>query len=176
MLSNLYLSKHPFKILFLVLLSVFLILAGILIISRYNENRRLAEQAEYEQLVSDVNKLTFAKQYDQATEKLTSFITKSSNKEHQYVAMNQLGTVYLQQGKYQEALDWFQKADQIGIENDPASSLGIAMAAEALGEKPTAINAYQKAIAILQKNDADPFTAEDIKNYENQIKILEDTE
>ena len=65
---------------------------------------------------------------------------------------NDLGAVYLQTGRYQDAADTLQKALKVGNTPDTWTNLGVANAW--MGRFSEALPAYQKAVEISPASDA----------------------
>lgn len=138
-----------------------------------SDQRNKVAEAEFVELTKSVNDLTYKKDYEQATAKLTDYASRTSNQEYKYSALTQLGAVYLNQADYQKALEIFVVAKDIDNQNDLAAVVGIALAAEQLGEKKVAVEAYKAAIEILKIRNNEGYAAQDIKHYESKIKLLE---
>lgn len=140
---------------------------------RYVENRQAAEKSEFESLIKLARSLSFQKKYEEAATQLKNYIDDSPKKEYVFEATIQLGSAYLNWGKYQEALTTFRAADELKGPNPLAATVGIALAAERLGDKATAVESYKKAIEILRLKGDDSFIAQEIRHYEQQISELE---
>lgn len=140
---------------------------------RYIENRQAAEQSEFESLIKLANSLSFQKKYDEAVTQLERYIADAPKKEYKLEATIQLGSIYLNWGKNQEALSAFQAAEGMNGPNPLAPAVGIALAAERLGDKAAAIQAYNRAIIILEPQRNEGYVAEDIRYYQEKVQALE---
>lgn len=151
-----------------------IVLVGLVFGGRmYLQNRQRTAEVEFDVLTKSVNTLTFQKKYDEAVAELNDYIAKAPNQKYKSEAMAQLGSVYLNYGKFPEALSVFQEADKLGGTNKLSSAVGMALAAERLGDKAVAIDAYKKVIELLRPHINEGFVAQDIKQYEAKIQTLE---
>lgn len=112
------------------------------------------------------------------------YVNRPPRKELRYDAMIFLANAYYEAQKYPQAIEWYNKArDEKGADTS-ATSYGIALSAQAVGDKDQAIAAYQKTIEIVSKykdslpeNDLNRFQAEnDIATYQKKIDQLKSGE
>lgn len=152
-----------------------IVLIGLVLGGRiYVQNRQQAAEAEFQAVTKLANSLSFQRKYDEAATQLKNYIAESPKKEYEFEATIHLGSVYLNWSKYQEAMTAFRAADELNGPNPLAAAVGIALAAERLGDKATAIQAYNNAIEILEPKRNEGYVAEDITYYQAKVQALEE--
>ncbi|MCJ7664542.1 MAG: tetratricopeptide repeat protein [Desulfobacterales bacterium] len=88
--------------------------------------------------------------YDHAIADFDLFLKRSSEPFLRAIALNALGNSYWAQGKYQQAIDCFQRVIASGDEwLKPYILVQMGMCWEKLGDKKKAIEAYQESFKLL---------------------------
>ena len=126
----------------------------------------------YGDLNSRVNELIVDNKYDEATAILKSFIKKTSSKQQKANAWGLLGTVYLNQKQYADALQAFSEEGKLTATPTPGMYSAIALTAEKQGDKKTALENYKKALDLAknQKNARD--TNRDVQYLTSRVRAL----
>lgn len=144
-------------------------------VERNRDSQAQKDKTAYEKIIVNSQTLITNGKYDTAISALNAYLKKDPPKEYQQRAYAQLGAAYANQGKFKEARDNYVKAQEIAGKPQLNTVLGIAYMSQALNDKDTAIENFNKAIELTEKSK-DPSAAQDIASYKNMIKQMQEGE
>lgn len=139
----------------------------------YRKQNTQLTQYEADQFQKDITTLQENKKYDEAEDKLNSYINdKNMSSDVKAQLIYALGTTFVQNKQYDKAVDAFKKSAEVKGSLTFTTAHSIADAAASSGDKTTAIEYYKKTIEIA-KTDDDPYDDQSIEAYERTIKYLQ---
>ena len=165
----------------LVTISAIVIVVALLVtvitvnILQKRENSSDKQQAAYASAYQQANDFIVRNQYDDAIERLNTYLQTNPSKDHKRSVYAQMATIYANKEDYKTAIEWYQKAESIGGKKHLDTATGLAYAYQSLGNKDKAIEYFNLAID-LTKSSGDPMADSDVESYTNQIKQLEGQE
>lgn len=120
-------------------------------------------QLTQKQLSDKTNSLQFEGKYEDAIKLNIQMYEASNNKTERYALALGIGNLYEHQKQWQEAIDWYTKAQkESGREKDKGVASGLGRCYEALGNKALAAKNYQIALDLVDHNkigwEADEYT------------------
>lgn len=134
------------------------------------------EKQRYMSLMTTTETLMNNQKYDAAEEQLTDYLKKDEpSQSYERGAYVRLATVYFNKNKYDQAIDYFKKAEAIDGKPKADVAVGIAYAYDGKGDKTNAISYFKEAVKLAEKS-SDPMAASDKRSYEFEIKRLEGAE
>lgn len=154
----------------LVALLLIVVVAANIINKRSNsaDKQKQAYTTAYQQ----ANDFAASEKYDDAINRLQTYLNTKPSKSYTRDVYAQLGTIYANKGDYAKAIQWYQKAESLGGKGHLDTTTGLAYAYESEGNKAKAIEYFNQAIELTKKS-GDPMANSDVESYQNQIKELE---
>jgi tetratricopeptide (TPR) repeat protein len=113
-------------------------------------NTPTAQSSGYKALEQKTSQLDRAGKYSEQAQQIEDYLKTNPPKDQQAAQLHQLGAAYMNAKEYQKAIDTFKKMSALDPQYAVAAYHGEAFAYEGLGDKPSAIDVYKKAIAAMR--------------------------
>jgi tetratricopeptide (TPR) repeat protein len=107
----------------------------------------------YSTAMSKAGQLDAAGKYDDEIASLSSYIATNPPSGYRYQALLRLGDLQYKQHKYGDAFISYEHAKALASQTNAHIELGIAQSAAALGDRPTAAQAYQELVKLTPVKD-----------------------
>lgn len=140
---------------------------------RADQSKR--DRDQYMTLMTTTERLIDNRKYQQAEQQLKSYLQKDVAEKYERGAAVRLATVYFNYEKYDQATEWYKKAEAIDGKPTADVAIGLAYTYDAKGDKANAIKYFKQAIELAEKSD-DPMAESDKRSYEFEVKRLEGEE
>jgi tetratricopeptide (TPR) repeat protein len=157
-------------------IAIFILLAGLLAFLNTGFYKRSVEQREVNKARATAEDAYKSRHFDTAAQDVIDQYEKTNpnSKETRAELASRIGSLYLADKKPKEALEWFKKSEQ-DASKDMGYSLAMNMgnAAQAAGDKQTAIDYYKKALKILESDPSQPYATDYYQGVQQMIRDLE---
>lgn len=130
------------------------------------------DKDQYMSLMTNTERLIDNRKYQQAEQQLKAYLQKDVPQKYERGAMVRLAAVYFNYQKYDQAIEWYKKAEAIDGKPTADVAVGLAYSYDAKNDKVNAIKYFRQAIETAEKSD-DPMANSDKRSYEFEIKRLE---
>ncbi len=110
-----------------------------------------------------------AGQFSYESKVLTSYLNTNPPKQYRYLPLIQLAALAYNKGNFSQAISYYKEAEANTGKIQETDAAGIAMSAQAEGDKATAIYYYKLAI---KDTDVQPGLANSIVDYKETITSL----
>ena len=100
-----------------------------------------------------------------------TYLGRAFSKEHKYEAWQGIALAQLNQKKYKEAISSYKNQEKYG-QLDISAESGIAVCAEQMNDKKTAVEYYKRVLSDLKKQEDNPGRTMRIHDTEQRIQNL----
>ncbi|HSW80380.1 MAG TPA: hypothetical protein VLG47_06395 [Candidatus Saccharimonadales bacterium] len=133
-------------------------------------NKKNADKLAYESTLKQAKSYESALNLAGESKVLQDYLKTNPPKQYQYTPLMDLASIAYNQRKDALAISYYKKAETASGKIQEYDVVGIAVAAQAEGDKKTAISYYKKAIKLTQ---VQPGVANSIDDYKSAIDYLE---
>lgn len=131
------------------------------------------DQKAYDIAAGKVDIYRGARKYDQAIQEAQQYLAVSKNPKNAANMLNVIASLYEVQKDNKKALDYYRQAERMAGEDVLSITTGIARTSLRLGDEKTALEYYNKRLAILNQHADNAAYAMEIDVTQKLIKKIE---